>query len=66
MKKLKWFTVSEYVDIETGELIPKSEIENGIYYIKNKTKSHEINEQQNYGIRKFINECKRTGQTKLF
>ena len=61
--KLKWFTISEYVDIETGELINRNQYEKDYYKIKI-TKKIEFNE--NNGITKYITECRRTKQTRLF
>jgi hypothetical protein len=59
----KWYTISEYVDINTGEIIDKKIAMKK--YIKIKTiKKTEINE--NIGIIKYITECKENGQTKLF
>lgn len=62
----KWFTESEYVDIETGEIIKKYQVETKEYYITNKSLKYEFDEIRKIGIRKYINECRTTGQTKLF
>jgi hypothetical protein len=59
----KWYTATEYVDTDTGELITKKEFEKNYY----KTKStRKIEIQENYGIIKYINECRITGQERLF
>lgn len=63
MKITKWYTTTEYVDIETGEMLPKN-VAVREYYIINKTKKTELNE--NYGLIKYINECRRTKQQTLF
>lgn len=62
MKITKWYTTTEWVDIETGEIISK-DIAMNEYYVTNKTKKTELNE--NYGIIKYINECRRRNQQKL-
>jgi hypothetical protein len=62
MKITKWYTTTEWVDIETGELIPKH-VAVREYYIINKTKKTEINE--NYGILKYTNECRPTKQQRI-
>lgn len=63
--KLKWYTVVEYVDIETGELISKS-LKERKYYVIRKTKKVEVYEYQGYGITKWTAECRRNGQQRLF
>lgn len=60
---LKWYGMSEYVDVHTGEIISKAEYERE--YIKIKTnKKYEVNET--YGIIRYTIECERNRQTKLF
>lgn len=54
-----WYTQSEYVDIQTGEQIKKNEAENKYIIIRKKIK-YEIN--NDYGIRRIINECTREGK----
>lgn len=63
MKKIKWFTISEHVDIETGEIITKKEFEKN-YYKVGITKKTEINE--NNGIIKYTTESRRTNQTRIW
>ena len=62
MKITKWYTTTEWVDIETGELIAKN-VALKEYYIINKTKKTELNE--NYKIIKYTNECRNRNQRKL-
>ena len=59
----KWYSMSEYVDNETGELISKSLVEREYIIIK-KSKKYEINGSN--GIIKWLNECERNRQKKLF
>jgi len=58
----KWFTVSEYVDMDTGEILEKKIFTKEYYKVKT-IKKIEINE--NNGIRKYIHECKHRGQGRL-
>jgi hypothetical protein len=60
-KITKWFTISEWVDIETGELLHKEIIKD--YYKIQTTKKIEINGNQ--GIIKYTNECRNIRQQKL-
>lgn len=62
MKKLKWITVAEYIDRETGEIISKSLYEREYIKIKTIIKT-EINEY--YGIRNYQIECEKSKQTKI-
>lgn len=62
--KRKWITISEYVDITTGEIITKSEYEREYYKVKKPTKTIEYNEK--YRIIRYTNECRKHEQTKLF
>jgi hypothetical protein len=59
----KWYTEIQYVDIETGEIIDKK-VFTEKYYKTNQTRKIEIYE--NYGIIKYITECRNRNQTKLF
>ena len=59
----RWVTISEYVDIETGELITKSKYEREYYMIK---KTKKVTENDKYRIITFTNECRPKGQTKLW
>jgi hypothetical protein len=55
--------MTEYVDIETGEIITKEKFLKE-YYKVNLTKKTEIN--GNYGTIKYTNECRSTRQTRCF
>jgi len=59
----KWYTTSENVDQETGEIITKKIFENEYYKTKTERKI-EINE--NYGIIKYINIGRNRYQQRLF
>jgi len=59
----KWYTESQYVDIETGEIITKQQYENEYYKVKTNRK---IEITDNYGIIKYITECRARNQTRLF
>ena len=61
----KWFSRTEYVDIETGEIIANKDKHK---YIKtNKfTKQTTFNHEQDYAERTFTYECIRNRQGKLF
>jgi len=61
---VKWYTVTEYVDVETGEIITKSEYERNYYATGIIQKTTEKNHK--YGITKITKECRRNGQTRLF
>jgi hypothetical protein len=62
MNKIKkWFTISEWVDIETGEILAKEIIKD--YYKIQTTKKIEINGNQ--GIIKYTNECRNIKQQRL-
>lgn len=60
----KWITTTEYVDVETGEIITKSNYERN-YYLTGK-KSKTIEENEKYKIKKYINECRRNGQVRIW
>jgi hypothetical protein len=57
----KWYTISEWIDIETGEILHKKVIKN--YYKIKTIKKIEINE--NSGIIKYTNECRNINQQRL-
>lgn len=59
----KWYTVSEYVDISTGELLSRKEVEKNYYKLMTIRK---VEITENHGIIKYITECRKTGQTRLF
>ena len=58
----KWYSTSEYIDIETGEIITKKIFEKEYHKLKT-TRKIEILE--NYGIIKYLHECRCTRQTRL-
>lgn len=60
---MKWITITEYIDVETGEIITKSEYERNYIKLKS-TKKFEITEK--YGITNYQIECQKSKQTKLF
>ena len=61
MKITKWYTISEWIDVETGEILHREVIKD--YYKIKTTKKIEINENQ--GIIKYTNECRNIGQQRL-
>lgn len=66
MKKLKWTSISEYVDEETGEVLTKKQVEE-YYIIIKKVKHGNIDNTTNTGIIRWINVCTKGGkQKKLF
>lgn len=54
----KWTTVSEYVDIDTGEVLNKEQVKEQYTIIK-KNKKTKLYEQQQHGLITITNECKR-------
>lgn len=59
---MKWVTLTKYVDLETGEILPKSKIKN---YIK--IKSHYKTEQRKtYYLKEYIIEVRPSKQTQLW
>lgn len=68
MAKIKWYSTTIYVDVETGEIISKSLKEREYITVKT-NKTTELKEYQNgekYGIIKHTNECRRNRQTTLW
>lgn len=63
LRKIKWTSKTEYVDVETGEVITKSLAERE--YIKKRSTKFTII-QNNNGTIKWITECERNRQQKLF
>lgn len=49
MKK-PWYTLTEHVDIETGELLTKSEVERGYYIKVGKDSRNDFKESHNNKI----------------
>ena len=63
----KWLTETEYIDIETGEIISKSCFDRHYYIIKEtetKTEYKQI-KGQNYGIKKIKKLCERNRQQRI-
>lgn len=56
--------MSDYIDVETGEIITKSEYTRKYYATGKKTKKYEENEK--YRIIKYGIECRPRNQTTLF
>ncbi len=68
--KLKWRTQTEYVDLETGEVISKSRYERGYHKIMTETITSKIEvlisgKYERYGIKKCTIQCRPTGQTRI-
>lgn len=62
---MKWSTTIEVIDTETGEIITKKHVEQGIYVMIKKTTETEIKNNL-YGKRKIKWFCERNRQQKLF
>lgn len=65
MQQRKWFTETQYVDIETGEQITKQEATKRKRYA---IKSRDINIRytDTTAIKQITYKCKKTGQIELF
>lgn len=59
----RWITITTYVDVETGEVITKSEYERKYYKVKTNKKTEE---NEKYRIKKFEHECRETRQGNLW
>lgn len=68
MEKIKFYAVTTYVIVETGEIITKSEYERGSYRIILKEKHYEFNEKNGikYGIINHTRGIKEHEQTRMF
>lgn len=62
-QEIRWRTISEYVDKETGEVIDEKEVRKNYTIIK-KTKHSHVH--RTTGITTITNECRRSKQGKLF
>lgn len=60
----RWYATSEYVDVDTGEILTRSQFERLDYVKLKTTKKYEIN--GNIGIIKHQIECEVNRQKKLF
>jgi hypothetical protein len=60
----KWYSVTEYVNIDTGEVISKSDVERGRFI----RSGHDENVEHfnNYSIKKRLNYVKKNPQIRLF
>lgn len=58
----KYYTISEYVDIDTGEIISKNQYEREYYKIKT-TKTYENDESKT--IIRYTSECRNRNQTRI-
>lgn len=56
-QEIKWKTINEYIDIETGEIITKEEAIKAYIIINKKIKRHV---QRTTGITTITNECRRS------
>lgn len=65
MKQLKWTTTSEWVDVETGEVITKENAKQN-YNITRKIKKYEYDKNHESGRTKITNECRKSTQLKIF
>ena len=58
----KWYTMTENVDTETGELISNNILKRDYYVVKINRK---IDIKEHYGTIKYIRECKPTRQIRI-
>lgn len=63
MTKLKWTSTSQYVDVDTGEILTKKEVKENYKVIKTIKK---IEHGTEYGYIKYTNECRKSTQGKLW
>lgn len=59
---MNWITITEYVDIETGELITKSKYLREYYKIRT---TNIIKQKENTSIKKYTIQCRKIRQLKL-
>lgn len=60
--KWKWYTMTEWVDIDTGEMIPKHEKEKNYRIVGSEIKEEKYT---THGVRTYIRMCKQKEQLKL-
>ena len=60
---MKWYSLSEYVDVETGELFDKATFLREFYVKINKVTKTEY--KDGYNIRKVTYECERNRQQRI-
>lgn len=61
---IKWYSITEYVDISTGEIINKSEYQRKRYKTIKISKTIKID--KNNGIIKYIRECEKDRQLEIW
>ena len=59
-----WFTESIYVDVDTGEIIKRSQIKNGEYVKIKSTNKYKQNGR--HKSKTITNECRESSQRRLF
>lgn len=62
-QQIKWYTITEYIDETTGEILPKYLIERGEYLVHKTEKKTKINEK--IAERIYTKLCIRNPQQKL-
>ena len=67
-EEIRWYNIVEIVDVETGEIITKSQFERRNLRIINKTKNHEFSERNGikFGLTKIRWEVREHEQTRMF
>lgn len=60
---MKWYTITTYVDKETGEVLTKSQTEREYYNVKETETKTEYN--GNTAIKKITKICEKSRQTKF-
>lgn len=69
---MKWTAKTEYVDLQTGEVISKSLYEREYYRVRSSKPKYEIkeviinNEIIKKGVIKYVTECRRKNQTRIW
>lgn len=61
----QWLTLTEYVSLETGEIITKSEKEREYYTVK-KVRTIDTESNEKYNFIKWQYHCRRNGQLEIF
>lgn len=64
-KKKKWYTITDRVDIETGECLTKSDIERG-HWVKVGREQQTDYSNENYNLNKITIHYERSKQTRLW
>jgi hypothetical protein len=63
-KNMRWKTISEWIDQETGEVLKKNSVQSGRYELIKTSKY--IQTDGNIREKIYINECKRSNQKRLW